>query len=305
MPAGKHLATVGQRLASGPRDWCETILRRSFPTALETDPRPAVVTVNYRSDDDMLRLLVSLTRVLPQGSLHSITVVDNGSYERGGRAFAALRAAGIIRLITRRRRTGHGPGLNSGLRSLAAEARAGDIAPPELVWILDADVCVLREDVISAGSSAVWSSGAAMAGQLQDDELREEGGYAHISSVLLRPDLVWQRGLPGFVDSGAPGIAQQRALRRLGRGVIDFPFYRDGYLLHLGQGSLRRIVDRGDTQHPMFDWAAANYELHHHGNPAGPQVHARFAMLIDAELGSATPEAVVAACTRARRIVIR
>jgi len=268
-----------------------------------TDPRPAVVTASYRDLSQLVQLLVTLRRVPPPNALHSVLVVDAGADEdEDERAvLRALAEEGIIRHLEQDRRTGHGAALNAGISAVGDSVRAGEIAPA-YVWVLDSDVLVLRSDAIAAASAAMKGERVALLGQLQQDELSEMGGYAHVSSILLNPRLVWRRSVPAFFDDGTPGVPQQRHLRKRGLPVRDFPFYRDRYLLHLGQGALRGIADRHETDHPLYGWAVESYEIHYHDNPEGAEIHARLKGLIDREVPELKPSVVVRACSRTQRI---
>ena len=281
--------------------WRNELERRPWPTVRATDQRPAVVTVNYRDVPQLVHLLVTLLRVLPERSLHSITVVDNGSTDAERAVLRALDEEGVVQLIERRRRTSHGAGLNAGISAIADAARDG-ASVPAYVWVLDSDVLVLREDAAQASTAAMQESEVALLGQIHRDMRHAEGGYAHLSSVMLRPELVWRRRIPPFLDGGSPGVEQQRCLRRADLVVRDFPFFRDRYLLHLGQGSLRGVVDRQEQSHPMYRFAVKTYETHYHGNPEGPVIHERLTEQLADELTPLDPASILAACTRRERI---
>jgi glycosyltransferase involved in cell wall biosynthesis len=292
--AWSHLRVLGRRVGGELR-------RRPWPTSDVTDPRPAVVTASYRDLPQLAQLLVTLRRVPPPDALHSLLVVDTGASDDERAVLRALSEEGVIRHLELGRRAGHGAALNAGISTLCDAVRAGEPAPA-YVWVLDSDVLVLRADVVDAAVAAMEGERTALIGQLQYDELADLGGYAHISSVMLNPRLVWRRGVPPFVDDGTPGVAQQRRLRRAGLPVREFPFYSDRYLLHLGQGALRGIADRRETGHPLYEWAVETYEIHYHDNPDGAEIHASVTAQIDRELPAVDPASVVAACTRADRI---
>jgi CheY-like chemotaxis protein len=287
----QRLVTVAHRLRA------ETH-RTLWPPGLLVDDRPAVLAVHYHALEHLARLLVSLLRVVGREALHSVTVVDNGSSCTDRAVLEALEEAGLIQLVAAQGSTGHGAGLNAGLSAIARRASAAHVAP-EHVWILDNDVIVLRPDVIVDAVAAARASGAAAVGEIQHGVARLPEGYAHVSSLLIRPEAVWRRSVAPFLDDGEPGAEQQRSIRRRGLAVGDFPFFAEGYLLHLGQGSLRGVVDRGDKTHRMFGWAAGNYEFHYHGHPRGAELHRAALDVLHRELPSFGPAAVVDACTRA------
>jgi glycosyltransferase involved in cell wall biosynthesis len=289
-----HARVLGHRLRG-------ELGRSPWPTTEVADPRPAVVTASYRDLPQLVQLLVTLLRVPPAGALHSVLVVDAGASDEERAVLRALGEAGVIRHLERDRRTGHGAALNAGISAIGDAVKAGAPAPAYL-WLLDSDVLVLRADVVAAAVGAMERGRAALIGQLQQDVLAEVGGYAHVSSVMLDPRVVWRRNVPPFFEDGTPGVEQQRRLRKLGLPVFDFPFYRDRYLLHLGQGALRGIADRQEIDHPLYEWAVETYEIHYHDNPEGAEIHARVKAQIDREAPALDPASVVAACSRAERI---
>jgi hypothetical protein len=290
----RRLATLARRLGAEAR-------RTPWPAGVPIDDRPAVVTVHYHSLEHLAHLLVSLLRVAGKGALHSITVVDNGSSDAERAVLLALEEAGLIHLAAPYGSTGHGAGLNAGLSAVARRADRDRVAPT-FVWTLDTDVIVLRGDVVDDALATAKASKAAALGEFQHDVRRLPAGYAHVSSLLIRPAVVWRRPIAPFLDDGEPGVEQQRSLRRRGLAVAEFQFFSQDYLLHLGQGSLRGIVDRGDEAHRLFAWASENYAYHYHGHPRGADLHRDALMALRRELPSMEAPVIIAACTRQDRL---
>jgi hypothetical protein len=85
---------------------------------------------------------------------------------------------------------------------------------------------------------------------------------------------------------------------RVGLRLAEFPFVEDGYLLHLGRGTLRAVADAGDTSHRYYDWAVDHRDYHFAGRTNGPHLHRAFSKLFDAEVGDLTPDHLVTTCVR-------
>jgi hypothetical protein len=86
--------------------------------------------------------------------------------------------------------------------------------------------------------------------------------------------------------------------RRAGLRLVQFPFIEDGYLLHLGRGTLREVADGNDTSNRYYDWAIDHRDYHFAGRADGAQLLAAFANVFDEEVGNLTPANLAAACLR-------
>lgn len=291
------------RLQQGLTNLDERRRRTAWPPVAQVvdDAGVGVVTVNFNTSALVRGLLFSLFRVLPAGAVRRVVVVDNGSRDDSLHFLRPLAEAGLVELLENRRRPYHGPGLNRGISRLA-----GSEKPPGVryVWVLDSDVSVLRADALAAALEVMRSEGPAVLGQLQYDAPQLPSGYAHVSANLLDPVQVWRRGVPPFLEHGAPAVPMQRVLRRRGAAVRDFPFYRDGYLLHLGEGTLASLVTEGLTGNRYYGWASAHHGHHFHGNPEGPGLFARLRRRMDEEGAEAHPASFVEACRRPERVVL-
>jgi hypothetical protein len=129
------------------------------------------------------------------------------------------------------------------------------------------------------------------------------GGLANIAALLLRPAKVWRPPIPPFREAGESAVAMQRALRDRGMRIQHFPFFRNGYMLHLGRGTLREVAERNNTRNRYYDWAVENRSFHFDGNPDGPRLLSSFLATFYDEVGEFTPENLVDACIRRERIV--
>jgi glycosyltransferase involved in cell wall biosynthesis len=284
----------------------ERLRCRPWPTQEATTrlPRVAVVTVNHNTAELVAHLLYSLLRVLPAEALAKVVVVDNRSDDGSVALLADLVAHRRIELVRHRGSPYHGPGLNRAMSYLRRQ-QLRDETTIDYVWILDSDVMVLRSDALSAPIAALRSQRGALAGQLSTIE-QLPAGYAHPSANLLDPARAWRRGVLPFVEDGAPALSLQQRLRHRGEHVVDFPFYADGYLLHLGGGTLQALAEQGRVKNRYHRWALAPtaYLRHYHANPDGPRLHAAFLARFRADVAELTPAALADACCRPERLVI-
>jgi hypothetical protein len=146
-------------------------------------------------------------------------------------------------------------------------------------------------------------TGAAAVGQRLGDPaynrlLHHNTEMLNPCSLLLDPARIWRDPIPPFLEGGAPSSALQVAADGLGLRLVEFPFVEDGYLLHLGRGTLREIADRGDEGNRYYAWAVEHREYHFGGRADGRELLASFTALFDAEVGDLTEDALVAACAR-------
>ncbi len=126
----------------------------------------------------------------------------------------------------------------------------------------------------------------------------------HPCSLMLDPARIWRRPIPPFLEDGAPSTALQVAADEHGLRLAEFPFVEDGYLLHLGRGTLREVAETSDAGNRYYDWAVDHRDYHFAGQPNGGQLLTAFANLFDAEVGDLTPEHLVLACLRPRLLTL-
>jgi glycosyltransferase involved in cell wall biosynthesis len=288
-------AVTPRRPARLRTDTDERLRRVAWPRRTDPPPDPprvSVVTVNYNTGPLVARLIFSVCRVLAPPAPATIVVVDNGSTDGSGSLLGPLADAGIVQVVDNVRRPYHGPGLNRGVSFLARAQRDGTI-DTDLVWALDSDVAVLR-----AAVAALRAGRAVMVGQEQPyDQARPRlDRYAHPASLLFDPRVVWRHSVPAFLEDGAPAVMMQHVLRRRGRRVVDHPFFADGYLLHLGGGTLGTLVRDGLVDNRYHDWGLEHGVAHYHGNRDGAALHARFESEFTAAVPELTGDALVAAC---------
>jgi len=300
----------GPYRGQGPRrlldNLAEAWRRTPWPAGgeMREPPTVAVVTVSYNTAELTSHLLYSLFRVLEPGSLERVVVVDNNSDDESPVLLSALRDRGLIDLVRNRRLTYHGPGLNRGVSHLAGLQRTGR-ANTGLVWVLDSDVIVLRPQVLSDARRALVSNGAALAGEIGPEEpaLLPMGCF-YLSSMLVDPRRAWRRGIRPFWEHGSPSAGMQLSLRDRRERLTEFPFYRDRYLLHLGQGTIDRLVQRNERSNRYYGWATRprSYTYHYSGNPDGARQYDAFLRRFQADVPVLSPEGLAAACQVEERV---
>jgi hypothetical protein len=272
--------------------------------AADAEARVGIVVVNFNTRRLIAQLVFSLYRLLGRSEFVEIVVVDNASTDGSRELLHALHDAQLIHLIRNRRQHYHGPSLTQGVSWLARRQRAvaGD-ARLDYVWVLDSDVIVLRQDTVRDALPLFERPGAAAVGQKIGDPaynrlLRDNPEMLDPCSLMLDPTLIWRDPIPPFLEEGAPATALQVGADEKGLRLVEFPFIEDGYLLHLGRGTLREVAGTNDTTNRYHAWAIEHRDYHFGGKSGGSDVLAVFAKLLDAEVGDLTPDGLVAACLR-------
>jgi len=264
-----------------------------------------VVTVNSNTREFVARLLFSLYRTLPHGSVQTIVVVDNASTDGSVELLRALAAARLIHLIENAQQRYHGPALNQAFSYLARARHEQSAAAVDYVWILDSDVVVLRPDALARPLARLRAAQAALIGQFEYVTVAQ--GYAELWSLLVDPALVWRLALPPFDEDGAPAQRLQVALRILDLPILSFPYCRDEYILHAGGGALLAIASGGFAGNRYFDWAQVWQELLLSGFREGRMgaLHRRFEAMFRKDIRVLTGATLVRACTVPARVRVR
>ena len=81
-------------------------------------------------------------------------------------------------------------------------------------------------------------------------------------SLLLDPARVWRDGIEPFADGGDPEFGLLQSVKAQGGMLSEFPFARDGYLIHRGRSSLFTVWASDDTTHPDHWWALDHHAPH-------------------------------------------
>jgi glycosyltransferase involved in cell wall biosynthesis len=291
-----HLHRMSSRTKQLAAKW----LRRNWPQAnhlLRTN-KVAIAVVNYNTAQLVSLLLFSLFRVLGKDQIARIVVVDNASTDDSSQVLSAFQEQGLIDVIFNRKQQYHGPALNQAIEHLARITRA--IGESEIgfdyVWILDSDVIVLRRDTFVHAAKFMEDHQAAAVGEFQYDHHALPEGYAHISSLLIDPEKVWRRSIDPFENSGAPAGSLYISLRRHSLKLCDFPFRSQNYVLHLGRGTLKAIVENDERNNQYYAWATQHSTPHYHGNRNGALIFEEFLKRFHFEVPSLSPQQLIRAC---------
>jgi cephalosporin hydroxylase len=198
---------------------------------------PDVAIVTYDADYYLLNLLSTLKAAGDVGAVH---VWNNASNDRTAALLERHRAAhGWPAVHTSPRNVQHGPALDALLR---------EYCTAEWVLVLDADTEITRP--FGDALESIELRDAAFVGQIQPHVPHL---YAYLAHLLVNRRRYLS--LPPFRDHGAPGIDYFRAVEERGERFVRFR-WRD-HVHHFGQGSLRRIVERGERDHVFYEFACA------------------------------------------------
>lgn len=274
-------------------------------------PRPrgehrpvGIVIASFNTRRLIAQLIFSLFRTLGRTEFVEIVVVDNASTDGSRELLNTMHRAGLIHVIRNRRQRYHGPSLTQGVSWLAR--RQGAVGAGEridYVWVLDSDMIVLRPDTVRDALEVFERSEAAGVGQRvgdPDDDrlLRHNPEMLHPCSLMLDPSRIWRPPIPPFVEYGAPATALQVGADEQGLRLAAFPFVEEGYLLHLGRGTLRQLAASHDTANRYYAWAVEHSDYHFAGRPDGADLYGAFRERFDAEVGELSGERLVEACAR-------
>lgn len=227
-----------------------------WPDGPVTPGRVAVITVSYNTRELTALLLWSLRRVLAWKALE-IVVVDNASKDGSADLLAKIDEVGGCRLIANVGNAMHGPALTQAMSFLASRR----IGLPRWVWVLDSDVVVSRPDSLKKAVERAEETDAAVVGESWwDDEHDMDCFLAY--SLLIDPVRVWRDGIEPFVDGGDPAFGLLQSAKAQGETLSEFPFARDGYVIHRGRSSLFTVWASGDATHPDHWWARDHHEPH-------------------------------------------
>jgi hypothetical protein len=286
---------------------CE-VRRTPWPADLSgrgsNQPRVGIVVASFNTRRLIAHLIFSLYRLLGRSEFSELVVVDNASTDGSRELLNTLHRSGLIQLIRNRTQGYHGPALTQGISWLARRQRI--VAASErfdYVWILDSDVVVLRPDTVRDALAYLSRTRAAAVGQKLGDPaydrlLRHNREMLQPCSLILDPAAIWRPPIPPFLEDGAPANALQVGADEQGLRLAAFPFVENGYLLHLGRGTLRSLADANDTANRYYDWAIEHCDYHFGGHASGARCLASFTDLFDAEVGELGAASLAGACLR-------
>ena len=256
-----------------------------WPTVDISEPPQgvAVVSVNYNTRRLIAQLLWSLYRFGGE-DLRLVVIIDNGSTDGSLALLQAAAQAGLCELIANPHNQGHGPSLSQALSHLASRYAQHD-EPRSWVWLLDSDCMLARPQAAGQAIEVLLQAGAGLAGEDYWNEWHAEMRFLGCS-LLLDPAQVWQAAMGGFEDGGDPVGAFEHACRLRGVKACPFPFTRDGWIIHLGRGTLAEVWRRDEQAHPLYAWAQDHHAAHFQQVPGASQ---RYAALL-AEFEHQAPE---------------
>ena len=260
------------------------------------DGRPGIVVVNYNTRRLIAQLIYSLYRTLRPPRFRLI-VVDNGSTDGSAELLSAVAAAGLCHLIANPDNRYHGPGLNQGVSYLAEATQRDGAVPISYVWLLDSDCVVTRPDALSAPCELMGATGAALVGQRGYDTWDEEE-LLGLHSLLIDPAQVWQPPIEPFQDYGVPSEALQRSCAEAGLLAVEFPYTRGGYIIHIGRGSLRAIMEADDRTNSHYEWATTHHEPHFALEADAPAAYAGFQAAFARDVAILDAATLIQACRR-------
>ena len=270
-------------------------------------PRIAVVTVNYNTKELLARLIFSLRRFVDDSvNLGPIIVVDNNSTDGSVEMIIQLSEAGLITPIFNKKQTYHGPGLNQGmelLRAAAAQGKPGFV-DIDYVFVVDSDVFVSRGELFTDAITAMQTVSSPISGEFEPNEYIE-GGYSHISSLLIDPAITWRKGFHPFEDHGVPALEYQRTIVKHRLPRLDFPFRSHFYLIHLWSGTLKAICSANETDNKCFAWAMADLPVRPSMDEKTQFIIEEFEQCFRASVPTFLPEVVLAACAKPERLRLK
>jgi len=197
-----------------------------------------IAIANYNTDFHLLSALTSIHQTLPAGSFGLCHVWDNGSTDRSRAVLDALgREVDWLRAHLAPENLHHGPALDRLLR---------DHCRADWVLVLDSDARVHHD--FRAALPPHEDERPAFIGQVHPEP---RGLYAYMCHLLV--NRAWYLELPPFDRDGAPGRAFFRAIEE--RGIHWRRFRWVDHVDHLGQATLRGLLQRRETAHPLYQFA--------------------------------------------------
>jgi hypothetical protein len=94
----------------------------------------------------------------------------------------------------------------------------------------------------------------------------------------------------------------QQHLNSAGEQIEEFEFYRKGYLLHIGGGTLDRISATTNEASTYFSWSQQAETGHYHGNSNGPAIVAAVRSYVLGGDVSVDGERLVQLCRQSARL---
>ncbi len=237
--------------------------------AWDSDPRFALITVNFSTTRYLKLLLLTLSEQEHLGLLHRIVVVDNGSRDGGAELLDRL-ADRIPRLhvVHRHRWLGHGPGMRAGVRALDRIDR-DDARPTNLLLFCDTDVVFRSPVTLTALAGTALQHNASLMGEVRTGVNRQPDIQA--SFFVVRRDVHARRDVAPAAHDGAPAYRMQRSIGDAGLPVVDVRTNHGGLILHRGRAG----VEAARRFRPRHHYARVETNLPHFmGVPDGARIWA-------------------------------
>jgi predicted O-methyltransferase YrrM len=218
-----------------------------------------IAIANYNTAAHLFGLLRSIEEHVPLDSLGTVHVWDNGSVDASREMLRALAPSRAwLHVHASPGNVQHGPAIDALLRRYCRSD-----------WVLVLDSDTLITDNFVDAVSPLAREDVAFVGLMN----RTLGYlYASLAHLLVNRRLYLR--LPPWTSEGAPALDYFNAIEARRLVYAAFPWRR--FAVHLGQATLRDIVERGERAHPLYAFAVD--EL-----PARPKTPAR----IDRERESA------------------
>ena len=168
-------------------------------------------------------------------------------------------------------------------------------------------MAVMRYMVVVERGETSWGAHVPdLPGCVAVGETREEVLQLIREAIEFHIDGLKEDGLPvptpssegEFVEGGDPVGDFEQSCRRLRVPIGTFPFTADGFIVHLGRGTLAGVYERRETSNAFFDWAADHHEPHFQQVPEAQAKYSALREEFDAAVGDPQPERLIAACRR-------
>ena len=75
-------------------------------------------------------------------------------------------------------------------------------------------------------------------------------------------------------------------------------FTADGYVIHLGRGSLAAVAANEERMNPLYAWARDHHEPHFGNVPGAIEQYRDLVAAFRGEVGSVTANSLIASCLR-------